>query len=230
VILVLSNIADDAADELVKSFPPGHACRITAAELYESFRVGLSVNNFATSRIALCGRDIRVGEISGVVCSIQGFLPQEFYFIDPVDRAYVCAEAGATFIYFLSQLNCRKINPPSTRSFSGPALDPMQWSQLAIECGVAVQPLRVKNGAPVPDISAQSARFASATIIGEHFVGADPSPSVAEALRRLSRRMQLHYLSAAFVGSGDEWMLAGLNAVPDLSNLELFPAIVEFFK
>src|SRR5271165_5129744 len=102
MILVLSNVANDAAPTLVETFGPGAASLVTASNLYESFKPAVSVNAFDSSVLTAGGPRVRASEISGVVSTIAYFLPQEYYYVTEPDREYVCTEVSAFFIYFLT--------------------------------------------------------------------------------------------------------------------------------
>src|ERR1700744_3943852 len=122
MILVISNIAKKAAASLVELFPPGAAFLLTGSNFFEAFKGGVEVDDFDASTICLGGQNIPVSDITGVISTISNFVPAEFYYVQEADRDYVCAEMNAFFTWFLSQLKCKQINPPSVRAFSGPGL------------------------------------------------------------------------------------------------------------
>jgi hypothetical protein len=82
-------------------FPPGAASLVMASNLNSSFRAAVSTGDFLSSRFTIDGVAISAAAISGVVSSIAYFLPQEFYYIEPADRAYVCAEVTAFHLFFV---------------------------------------------------------------------------------------------------------------------------------
>jgi hypothetical protein len=58
LILVISNIANEAAPVLVNMFPPGAAFLITASDFYKTVKAEVSVNDFASSIISFDGKKI----------------------------------------------------------------------------------------------------------------------------------------------------------------------------
>ena len=86
MILVLSNVANEAASDLVGLFPRGSASLVTASDLNQSLKASISVGAFSSSEVTLGGRRTTAGEIDGVVSTISYFLPQEFYYVAPADR------------------------------------------------------------------------------------------------------------------------------------------------
>ena len=172
MILVLSNLADEAAAGFVRRFPAGAACLVTASDFHQSVRAAVSVSDFSASEITLGGTPLTAGQIRGVVATIPWFLPQEFYYIEPADRDYVCAEMSAFLIYFLSGLACKKLNPPSPRRLTGLGLHRLEWLRVAARCGVPVWPVRTKNGVPLPPGDSQELQPVRSTIVGGDVVGA----------------------------------------------------------
>src|SRR5215470_3914908 len=98
MILVLSNLANECAPEMVKHFPSGTAMLVQASEFHKIVKLGVRVDNFEDSKILLNSRAISVKEISGVLSTISCFYPQEFFYIQESDRQYVCTEMNAFFI------------------------------------------------------------------------------------------------------------------------------------
>ncbi len=232
LVLVISNIANEAAATLVDEFPPGCAALITASNFYQSFKLGVGVNGFSASRLTINGREMAAADITGVVCTITNFFPQEFYYIQPADRQYVCAEMNAFFTYFLHELPCKKINPPSTRSFSGMCLHKMEWLKKAHALNIPVWPLRLKNGTHVGETqNVDAITVCKYTIIAGQMVGSQPPPAVQEYLHALEHAFCLPYLQAYFVATNDgAYHLADLLSVPDISSQANRAAIIQFFS
>jgi len=216
LILVLSNVANEAAGEMVGMFPRGAASLVTASDLNQTFRAALSVGDFPPSEITLGGTRTTAGEISGVVSTISHFLPQEFYYIEAADREYVCAEVSAFFIYFLSELSCRKVNPPTPKRLSGLGLHRVEWLRVAAGCGVPVWPFAFRNGTPAAETE-PGLEYLRSTIVGESLVEKDAPERVGGYMRSLSLALSMPYLSCLFVrpGGGD-YHLAELMSVPDV--------------
>jgi hypothetical protein len=231
LILVISNVANDAADELVGMFPSGAASLVTASNLVESFKAAVSVGDFPRSGITVGGDPVKAGDITGVITTVSHFLPQEFYYIEPADRNYVCAEVSAFFTYFLSELRCRKLNPPTARRLSGLGMHRIEWLKAARGCGVPVWPLHLRNGVPAAEECPQGLRYLRSTIVGDSIVGERAPDAVGAHMRTLSRAFSMPFLSCLFVSPGDDgYLLADLASVPDISTRENRDAMVRYME
>lgn len=222
-------MANDAAAVLVGMFPEGAASLVTASNFNESFKAGISVGDFARSGLTVGGTGVTAAEIRGVVSTISHFLPQEFYYIEAEDRDYVCSELGAFMIYFLSELRCPKLNPPSARRLTGLGMHCIEWSRAAERSGVPVMAARIRNGTPEAADDPRGLRYLRSTIIGDAVVG-DPAPDrVGGYMRTLSRAFSMPYLSCVFASQGgDDFLLADLASVPDASTQGNREAMVRF--
>ena len=168
MFLVLSNVANEAARELVETFPPGAASLVTASDLDRSFKASVRFGDFSSATLTIDGVETSPLEVEGVVSTIAYFLPQEFYYVERADREYVRSETTAFFIYFLSQLACPKLNPPTAKTLCGLGMHRIEWMRGARDAGVPLQRVRIHDGQTtyddVPDASADAcARRASAT-------------------------------------------------------------------
>jgi len=231
LILVISNIANEAAATLVDMFPPGAAALITASNFYQSFKGGIGVNGFSASQLEVNGRRVTAGEITGVVSTITNFFPQEFYYIRPADRDYVCAEMNAFFTYFLTELDCKKLNPPSMRSFSGLSLYKTEWIRKAQDLHVPVWPLHLKNGRHEAVENIHAGGTCRYTIIAGKVVGEQPPPAIQNYLHVLQEAFCMPYLQCYFIESSDNtYYLADILSVPDITSPLKREAIVHFFS
>ena len=167
-------------------------------------------------------------DISGVVTSVPHFHPQEFYYIEPADRDYVCSEVSAFFIYFLSELRCRKLNPPSTKTLSGLSMHRIEWMKAAFAEGIPVWPSRLKNGKLVKG-DEQPLQCVRATIVGDMITEDDTPEQVREYVGTLSRIFAMPYLCADFASPRrDEYLLKELRSVPDITVAANREAVVRF--
>jgi hypothetical protein len=229
LILIVSNVANEAANELAGLFAPGAASVITASDLNQSFRAAVSVGDFTASEITIGGTTTPAGQIAGVVSTISHFLPQEFFYIEPADRDYVCAEVTAFFIYFLSELGCPKLNPPSSRTIAGLGLHRIGWLRAAQASGVPVWPLHLKNESALDVEDSAGLTFLRATIIGDAPVENDTPEQVVGHMRVLSRAFSMPYLSGVFAArDGGEFRLADLSSVPDIGTPRNRSAVARF--
>jgi hypothetical protein len=231
LILVLSNVANEAADQLVEMFPPGVASLVTASNISESFKFAISIGDFAASKLTIGAVRISPAEIAGVISTIAYFFPQEFYYVEQADREYVCAEVSAFFVYFLAELRCKKLNPPSSRALSGLGMQRMEWMQAAYTLGIPVRPVDLKNGIVVAPAEQQEPRTFRVTIVGDSIVEDDAPEQVRAYLRALSQAFSMPYLSADFISNRHgEYFLDSLWSVPDITVAENREAIVAYMN
>jgi hypothetical protein len=230
LILIVSNVAHESAKDLAGLFPTGAASVITASDLNQSFRAAVSVGAFPASRITIDGKTTPASRIAGVVSTISHFLPQEFYYIEPADRLYVCAEVSAFFIYFLSELRCPKLNPPSTKTISGLGLHPIGWLRAAQAHGVPVWPLHLRNERALEVADSAGLAFARVTLVGGCPVEGDAPERLVDHMRVLARVFAMPYLRGVFAARpGEDHRLTQLHSVPDVSDPLCRRAMARFF-
>jgi hypothetical protein len=88
----------------------------------------------------------------------------------------------------------------------------------------------VKNGIPAPE-EARGIRYLTSTIIDGAIVGDRAPDSVGGYMRSLSLAFAMPYLSGVFVSSGgDDYSLAELMSVPDVTSPENREAIVRALR
>jgi len=209
-------------------FPPGAASLVTASNLNTSLKAAVRVDNFTSSEITIGGVPISAADISGVVTSVAYFLPQEFYYIEPADREYVCSEVRAFFIYFLSELRCRKLNPPTPKTLSGLGMHRIEWMKAAFVGGIPVWPRRLKSGELVEG-DEQPLRRVKVTIIGDTIIEDGAPEQVRAYVVTLSRLFAMPYLCADFVSPHEgKYFLAELRSVPDITVAANREAVVRF--
>lgn len=231
MILVISNIANDAAPALVKSFPAGAASLIMASDVHTSFKAGIAVNDFLSSEMNISGTTIPARKISGVVTTIPFFLPQEFYYVAAADREYVCAELQAFFIYFLSELKCKKLNPPGRKIFTGLGGHKLEWLKTARQLRVPVWPIHIKNGANADPLNTSSVKIIKCTVVGDEVVGDDTPDNVIAHTRALARAFSLPYISCSFATeNGRDHYLLDIATIPDITPPENREAIINYFQ
>ena len=211
-------------------FPPGAASLVTASNINTSFKVGVSVGEFSSSTITIAGTRIAATDISGIICSIAYFLPLEFYYVEPADRQYVCAEVTAFFIYFLSELDCKKLNPPGPRALSGLGMHRIEWMKAAHAQGVPIWPTRLKNGLSA-EVDPPHLQTFRATIVGDAIIEPEIPERIQEHLATMSRAFSTPYLCADFVSPRQgQFFLIDLWFVPDVSRRANREAIVRFME
>jgi len=234
VILVIGNIGNEAASSLVEAFEPGAASFVTASNLHETFKAAIAVNDFGSSALTIGKHRLSPSQISSVITTVAYFIPEEFYYVEASDREYVCAEVSAFFVYFLSELRCRKLNPPTSRSLSGLGMHRIEWMKAACGLGIPVWAPQHEKGMPTeatggPDFV--RATFVRATIVGDAVVEKDVPAEVCGFLRVLSRKLGMPYLCGDFaMRTTGQYLLANLWSVPDISSPANREAMVRFLN
>ena len=230
MILVFSHIASEAASELVTQFPKDAAFLITASEFHEAVKAEISVNDFLSTCLTINGRKINVSAISGVVTTIPFFLRQEFYYIDPADRDYICSEMNSLFIYFLSTVSCKKINPPSVRSLTGLGLHKIEVLKAAQKLDIPVWPFKMKNGSPAGEKPSSEKECIRCTLVGNEFAREEPPETVRRYMRQFSKYYSMPYLSGNFITENQkDYFFSDLFSIPDITPPENQKAIVKYF-
>jgi hypothetical protein len=230
LILVVSNVANESAIDLVETFSPGAASLVTASTLHRNFKAAVPVGNVSSAQLTIGGVRMSAAEITGVVSTIAYFLPQEFYEIETADREYVCAETRAFFVYLLAELRCKKINPPTSKSLSGLGLHRIEWMKAARGWGIPVFAGHLRNGLPVRD-DALELPMLRATVIGDAIVEDGVPGRLRDYALALARAFEMPYLGMRFaVTQEGEYALADLSSVPDVSAPENRAAIVRFME
>lgn len=219
MILIISNIANEAAADWIPTFPAGAASLITASDFHVSFKGGVYVNDFHTSLLTLNGHRLKPKEITGVITTISAFSPIEFYYIDPADRSYVCEEVNAFMNYFLSSLPCKMINPPTRKCFSGINLHKIEWIKIARQLKIPVQLFSMSNGKIEYPDRGQKFETISCTCINHQLVESDMPDSIHQYVALLTKALSLPYLKCYFSTTDHRnFQLLDINSLPDISS------------
>jgi hypothetical protein len=231
LILLISNIANEAAPAWINSFPAGAVSLITASDFNLSFKAGIFVNDFFSSSLFINDRKIKPSDIGGVITTIPGFSPIEFYYINPADRDYVCTEVNSFINFFLSELKCKKINPPTRKSFSGLSCQKIEWVKIADKLNIPVQSFAVKNGDfEYPEKENKFKHFAC-TIINNQIMESEVNEKVYTYVRLLAKEFALPYLTCYFSTTDDKnFHLSELNSLPDISSSLYRDAMMNYFN
>ncbi len=230
MILVISNIANEAAETLVDKFPPGAASLITASNFNQSFKGGICVSDFMSSHITVNNTKILAGDITGLITTIPYFFSQEFYYIQPADRNYVCAEMNAFFTYFLTDLRCKKMNPPSVRSFTGLSMFKTEWINMALKLNIPVWPVKLSNSVHASTEIVEGITGFKCTVIAGTIIGGKPPAVLCSYMHALQKALLMPYLQCYFIKTtNDDYYLADLSTVPDISNTLNREAIADYF-
>lgn len=231
MILLISNIANDAAPAWIQSFPAGTVSLVTASDFNHSFKGGIFVNEWYSSSLIVNGCKINPGEISGVITTVPAFSPVEFYYINPADRNYVCNEVNAFINFFLSELKCKKINPPTRKSFSGVNLHKIEWIKIAHKLNIPVQAFTIKNGKYEYPEGENKLTTITCTIINNKIMENDDNEIVHKYVSLLAKEFSLPYLTCHFSTSNNtNFHLFDIQSIPDITVPLHREAIMNYFN
>lgn len=180
-----------------------------------------------TSVAVIGGREVALGEITGVVTCLPGVSELELLHIVPADRPYVAAEMTAFLLAWLSTLSCPVVNRPSPTCLSGPYWRPEQWAYVASRIGMRVQPVHRRiafAGGPTPPAVPESI---TVTVVGDRCLG-HVDTTVMTGARRLAKAANVEVLTVWVSGSGPDATFLGANPWPDLTSQETADAILEY--
>ena len=139
-------------------------------------------------------------------------------------------EVNSFFNFFLSELKCKKINPPTRRSLSGPRLQKLEWTNLANKLNIPIQPFTMKNGIVQYAETKKKFRTLSCTLINNRIMESDVNEKISQSVRLLANEFSLSYLKCYFSISGNKsFYLSDINCVPDISDPLHREAIVNYF-
>jgi len=141
----------------------------------------------------------------------------------------VCSEMNAFFIYFLNELKCPKLNPPSMRSFAGPGIFKIELLNIAFSLKIPVWPVHLIDGRHI--YTQQDANVAACiyTAIGETIIGAQAEDKAHRYVKALQMALGMPYLQCYFIKEGDDYYLCDVVTLPDISNFLHREAIVDHF-
>jgi len=227
---LISNIANEAAPAWINSLPAGAVSLITASDFNRSFKGEILVNKFSTSSLVINGVKRTPNDITGVIATIPGFSPIEFYYINPADRDYVCSEVNSFVNYFLSELKCKKVNPPTRRSFCGVPSQRIEWVKIAQKLTIPVQTFVMKNGKCVYPAQDDECRTIACTMINNRIIENDVNERVHKYVELLAKEFSLPYLTCYFSTTDNkEFFLLDINGIPNIAVSQHRDAILNYF-
>ncbi len=228
MILVVANLTDEGAQDLIQLFPKGAASLFTAQSLSHP---GLATytNQFANSFITINEIKISFSSITGVITLIPVIFDWELIQIQKEDRGYIASEMNAFMTYLLTKLSCPKLNSPSASCLSGHNWRREHWIKIASHLQIPVQPFtfdsKKKEVSYLNDVN-----IITITIIGNQHFGTSNEILIQYAFR-LAKFTQLELLQVTFIENdkGDKSFFSA-SQFPDLQNNLIQKAIVNYFK
>jgi hypothetical protein len=227
VIIVVASCHDQRAQTLVARQGPDRVALLTCEDLsVPGWRYYLAAAG--TSVAVIGGREIAPEEITGVVTCLPGVSELELLHIVPADRQYVAAEMTAFLLSWLSTLSCPVINRPTPTCLSGPYWRPEQWTYVASQIGMRVQPV-YRRVAFVGDFMPAVSESTTVTVVGERCLG-QVDTTVMTGARRLARAANVEVLAVRVSGSGPDATFLGADPWPDLTSQETADVILEYIE
>ena len=246
MLLILASRVDEGAERLAAAMPSGSAALVTPADLSES---GWQVDSAALEGAVFVagGRLVEARTITGVVCLLPYVFDRELVQIEPESRPYVAAEVTAFLRYWLTVLDCPKLNPPSASCLSGPGWRLERWHMAAVAAGLPTRPLVRRTSGQGGSPKLGNGHGVTVTVVGETCVGSCDAALTAQA-RALADMAEVDLLSVHFVpaydrtddqpstqtptktrrtpcDAQDRYVFAGADCFPDLGSDEMIAAV-----
>jgi hypothetical protein len=128
------------------------------------------------------GRELRSGEIRGVLNRLLEVPPAWLGRFGGADRDYVAEEAHALLVSALRGLDCPVLNPPDPSALCGPIRGDAEWRALAAAAGLDTAPFALSTWAGDPPATEAAA---TVLVIGRRAVGA-PSEELSDGCAALA--------------------------------------------
>lgn len=227
MIVVVASCYDQGARSLVARHSTDGAALLTCEGLsVPGWRHYLAASGSSVAIIG--GREIAVEEITGVVTCLPSVSELDLLHIVPADRAYVAAEMTAFLLSWLSTLSCPVVNQPSPTCLCGPYWRPEQWTYVASQVGMRVQPVHRRiafAGEAAPAVP----ESITLTVVGERCLG-QADTAVMTGAARLARAANLEMLTVRVSDPGPDATFLGADPRPDLTSHETADVVLEFMK
>ncbi|HYV95207.1 MAG TPA: hypothetical protein VE978_25760 [Chitinophagales bacterium] len=229
MVLVIASILDEAAASLVNKFTRGAASLLTSMDLSRK-DTDILFHQIEKGSIVASGKKIQLGNISGVLTLIPNIYPMELVQINKEDRSYVASEMNAFMLWFLSQLKCPVLNPPSPTCLNGQLWRLEYWMKLAQQQAIPTLSLKRSNTRSYTTNTLKNEDYARITVIGRKCIGTKNAVLQNYSLR-LAEVTNLNLLQVGFKRNFDgEWKFAHASQFPDINDKKVAAAIIKFFS
>jgi hypothetical protein len=123
--------------------------------------------------LVLGGRQVPMGDVTGVITRLACVTAFELPFVRPIDREYAASEMHAFLLALLASLPCPVINRPTPEGLCGPTWSVEQWVAVAAREQVCVRPAvrREYAGGVVVDLPIHGPRRVI-QVVGDRAFGA----------------------------------------------------------
>lgn len=183
MIVVVGSSHDSVATDLVALWPQAALC--SAEDLVSPGWVWRHGQPASRTWI-VDGKQISDDQVTGVFVNRASVYAEELLTTHPDDRAFLASEVHAFLVFVLASTSARVVNPVNEGAFGESALRPHRWTQLALQLGIALRPLRVTSDPRRPT----RYRTFTVEVAGDEVFG-DAPRSLHESARRLAAALEI---------------------------------------
>jgi hypothetical protein len=161
------------------------------------------------------GRHVRGAEVRGTLNRLVAVPPAAVARVELTDRDYVLGELFAFYASWLHSLPGRVFNPPSAMGLSGRWRAATEWTVLAAQAGLPVEPVRMNGSAG----DAPATRRGDTTVIvaAGRAVGAPVTAEARDACVRLAALADTPLLGIELARGRGGWSFVDASPWPDLT-------------
>jgi hypothetical protein len=230
MIVILASRWDSTANAMAASWAHRSAGVLTPQDLCAAGWVqhlGAAGSDPIPPNMAVVQRRvIAQQEITGVLTRLPCVTDGEIVEIAAHDRVYAAAEMTSFLMFWLSQLQCPVLNPPTPMCLSGPYWRAEQWTHIAARAGIPVQATcRDTHPAWRPDPS--SAPLTSVTVVGRRIFG-EADSDLLDNTRHLAELANVPLLTVRFSGAERGAAFVGADTFPPLDDGDLRDAVLDY--
>jgi hypothetical protein len=229
MIIILASRWDSTADGMAAAWAHRSVGVLTPRDLCAAGwrqHVGTVGSDPSPPNMAVVqGRQIPQQEITGVLTRLPWVTDAEIAEIAAHDRTYAAAEMTSFLLYWLSQLKCPVLNPPTSLCLSGPYWRAERWAHMAARAGIPVQAICRDTRAELPADGSPSAT-AAVTVVGRRTFG-EADSDLLKSARRLAELAGVTLLTVRFSGAGRGATFMGADTFPALDEAILSEAVLD---
>ena len=183
MIVVVGSSHDSVATDLVALWPQAALC--SAEDLVSPGWVWRHAQPASRTWI-VDKKQIADDQVTGVFVRRASVYTEELMTTHPDDRAYLASEIHAFLVFVLAATSARVVNPIDEGAFGEAALRPHRWTQLALQLGIPLRPLRVTSEGRRP------IRYRTFTVevVGDEVFGDAPA-RLRESARCLAQALEI---------------------------------------
>lgn len=222
MIVVLGRKSDPGAQSLLARWRDQDAALLTPRDLSRAGWVHRPASP-ADGQAVVAGRPVAIGEIRGVVTTLETVMTRDLSHITRNDRPYVAAEMYAFLLAWLRTIPCRVLNRPTPQSLAGCGWQREQWVLVADALGIPTIP--VSEPADGPD--ERDAPIAVTHVAGRTLDA--PSDAVGCWIAKLAAAAGMSTLVARF-RDGSSPRLVCAEMLPNFSQPQVADAVLGWLE